>query len=274
LQPHKELLEEKKMWPMPAGMTSAQWLEEVRNLPESSRKYYEYRESIGPDGKKRRERIEKTEALHTPDRKIELLQNEYIYLKQQKDLRNADVVKAELQKQGAKVLASLDVRDARGENSRVLPARAANPPAANDDEIVPVEEGYPLLDRVSPEFRGLGNMHRVGNLIWSGVPRQRMNQAKAAQFCREKGAFLPTRENYEVLSRAMGHPNNYHPVGSQIWRIIGFGRRRFIITTPVSTIASMALMAAFLPSPTYVEAPSAVFSLSSLGRKHHLKGLS
>jgi hypothetical protein len=105
LQPHKALLEEKNMWPMPAGMKTVAWVKAVEEIPQSTRKYSVFEDH----GKKR---IEKTEALHTKEKKIELLQNEYIFLTHESDTMNAEVVNAALQRLGGAVIASLDVKDA------------------------------------------------------------------------------------------------------------------------------------------------------------------
>lgn len=222
LDSQRALLEEKNMWPLPAGLKSVEWVRDVRETPQSTRKYY------GLGGKDGKERIEKTELIHTPEKKIEILQNEYIYRHHEGDEKNAAVIKAELEKLGGKVLVSLDIRDAGGdgqhhqadgENGGQARVRGAVPAA-------PAERLEPMLDghQVNPAFAALGGMYQVGNVIWSGVAKEwqwrgmfnllvvnKMNQHSAGQFCQNLGggARLPTLEEYEALRRAMGYPIDY-----------------------------------------------------------------
>jgi hypothetical protein len=118
LKPHKDMLEEKNFWPMPAGMKTSAWIKAVLDTPESYRKYYVYE-----DHGKERVRVEKTEPLHTKEKKTELFQNEYVFLTQEGDKQDADLVKATIQKLGGQVFASLDVRDGA---QPVAPVVAAN----------------------------------------------------------------------------------------------------------------------------------------------------
>ncbi len=80
---NQALLEEKKMWPMPAGLATSVWLEQVRS-----------------------------NADLAPVAKIELLQNEAIYRRQVNDKKNGELIEAEILRLGGPVLASLDVKDA------------------------------------------------------------------------------------------------------------------------------------------------------------------
>ena len=82
LKSRKAMLQEKNMWPMPAGVMTNLWIAEVRK------------------------------ADLAPDKAVELLQNEYIYRLKRKDSANASIVAAELRRLGAPVLASLDLRGA------------------------------------------------------------------------------------------------------------------------------------------------------------------
>jgi hypothetical protein len=210
LEPHKALLEEKNMWPLPAGIKTAAWIKEVEATPETSRKYYVYEN----DGK---DRVEKTEQLHTKEKKIELLQNEYVFLTQEGDKKNAELIKIATEGMGGQVFASLDVRD------------GAQPVAVGGNQRPENERLQPVLgDEQVQAFRALGNdQYRVGDLIWSSAVqkarrRERvgeivgngvrtMNWDAADRFCRNRGdgARLPTHEEYEALGRAMGRPNNY-----------------------------------------------------------------
>ncbi|MEO5969411.1 MAG: DUF1566 domain-containing protein [Bdellovibrionia bacterium] len=212
LEARKDLLEEKYFWPMPAGMETEAWIKVVQATPESTRKYYVY-ENHGQNQKK--VRVEKTEALHTKERKIELLQNEYIFLTHEGDKKNAELVKLALQDLGGQVLASLDVRDG------AQPLRQQVQPLAENESLHPV-----LGDEQVQVFRTLGaEQYRVGDLIWSSAAHKfregrnawdapdGLNWDAAGGFCRGLGdrARLPTREEYEALGRAMGRPNNYDP---------------------------------------------------------------
>ncbi len=207
VESRKAILQERKMWPLPAGLMSREWIQEVKNT-------------------------------HLPhDQVVELLQNEFIYRYQEENSKDADVVKAELQRLGAPVLASLDVRDAGGmyphervgqnaanrDGGVVLVVPVARPPA---ERLIPVMEGDERV-RGIPAFVRLGSMYQVGNVIWSGVPKRepprgffnprvefivkRMKEREAEQYCRNLGggARLPVREEYEALGRAMGAPHHY-----------------------------------------------------------------
>jgi hypothetical protein len=206
LEFHKSLLEEKNMWPMPAGMKTSDWIESVQNTLQSSRKYYKFTNN----GKKREE---KTEALHTKAKKIELFQNEYIYLNREGAKKNADLVKVVLQGMGGAVFVSLDVRDA----GRPQPAAIAVRQAEGGQRVQPVQPAVAVRQngrmlvggrwqRAQPEqvaaiavrqaeggqrvqpvavavgqlelvlgadqvqsFVQLGPQYRVGNLIWSST---------------------------------------------------------------------------------------------------------
>ena len=236
LEPHKAVLEEKNFWPMPAGMKTAAWIKAVQDTPESSRKYYVYEK----DGK---DRVEKTEQIHTKEKKIELLQNEYIFLTHEGDKKNADVVKSALQGIGGQVFASLDVRDGA---QPIAPVAAANGAfvgqannagrggaARNQQPQQPLGENerlHPVLGNEQVQvFVPLGeDQYRVGNVIWSSAAHEEarpedlgigaraagvrhLNWDAADRFCRGlgDGARLPTREEYLALGRAMGWPNNY-----------------------------------------------------------------
>ncbi|MEO5969125.1 MAG: hypothetical protein ABIQ95_04295 [Bdellovibrionia bacterium] len=234
LEPHKALLEEKNLWPMPAGMKTEAWIKVVQATPKSSRKYYVY-ENHGQNQKK--VRVEKTEALHTKERKIELLQNEYIYLRQQGDMKNAELVKSALESMGGQVFASLDLRDGAQPVAPVVAAngailgQAGNANRGGGVRNQPVQQPFAENERLHPVlgaeqvqvFRALGEeQYRVGDLIWSsaavahheeGGEVREMNWDAANRFCRDlgDGARLPTKEEYGALGRAMGRPNNYNP---------------------------------------------------------------
>jgi hypothetical protein len=85
LHSQRKFLEERNMWPFPAGIMSSDWIVEVQNDTQLS-----------------------------TDKKIELLQNEAIFRRQAKDFKNAALVEVEIRKLGGAVLSSLDVRDAGG----------------------------------------------------------------------------------------------------------------------------------------------------------------
>jgi hypothetical protein len=196
LEARKDLLEEKYFWPMPAGMKTKAWIKEVEATPESTRKYYVY-ENHGQNHEKTR--VEKTEALHTKEKKIELLQNEYIFRQQQKDSKSAKEINTELKRLGAPVYASLDTRDAE-------PA----PNLAQAHRLIPVMENDP---RVNQQFARLGNMYEAEGIIFSGVPPRKMTQPDATEFCHSlgEGYHLPTKEELTNFCVALGYPDRYNP---------------------------------------------------------------
>jgi len=156
------------MWPMPAGLAGDRWVHEVK------------------------------EANLPKDKAIELLQNESIYRSQQGDKEGAKIVEAELKSLGGKILASLDYRDGPGAGvNHVNPAQP----------LIAVVEGDENYRQVNRKFQRLGNMYRVGNTIWSGVPRGfKENFYDATRFCADlgEGYRLATNEEFEALARAMG----------------------------------------------------------------------
>ena len=177
------LLQDNKMWPMPAGSSISQWIAELEHA-----KF--------PKGKKWYQRIWPWKQ-NDKQQKIELLQNEYIYRQQEGDKQNAEVVAAELTRLGGQILASLDIKDAlaaTGEGGRADP--------------IPVDDHDA---RVTPEFAALGNMYEMANLIWSGVPARKMPWKEAVGFCKTlgKGSRLPTWSEYYNLTIAMGRPHRY-----------------------------------------------------------------
>ncbi len=150
------------------------------------------------------------------EKKVELLQNEFIFRYQLGDKKNAALISAELRGMNAKVLASLDLKDANGiyptapvAQPQGQPARAdayAVPPAAvgQVNQIEPVDHND---ERVSREFAALGNMYQIGDFILSGLAPQKMNQRDAVAYCQRLGAELPSREQLEAVARAIGAPN-------------------------------------------------------------------
>lgn len=235
LNSRKSVLEERNMWPMPAGIMSDQWVQQVRDAQLPDQKGIELQNKIKALQRqlsKKNDRItqEKIAILQSElkkrnepesqkkieaQSKIELFQNEYIYRRQMKDSKNASVIKAELIRLGAKVLASLDVGDDPDRHAQG--AQGAQGAAHAVEPIIPVMEGDP---RVPPAFSALGpeNMYQVGNLIWSAVPAAPRNGGNhpaagsmimdyqaALTFCQELGggSRLPTREEYEALARSM-----------------------------------------------------------------------
>ncbi len=179
LDSQKPMLEERNMWPFPAGKMTDQWLQVVRANEQLSLQ-----------------------------KKIELLQNEAIYKRKVKDAQSTILVEAEIRRLGDKILASLDIRDAQGVDHQVdrpaiaqvqvAPVVGDQPHLAGD--IIPVMENDP---RVSHDFSLLGNMYQVNGLIWSGGGKD-MSAREAGLFCSQIGARLPTAYEWENLARAMG----------------------------------------------------------------------
>jgi hypothetical protein len=168
LDRQKALLQERKMWPFPAGIKLVEWLRGVQSADLSQQA------------------------------KIELLQNEAIYRRQNQHLKNIALIEDEIRAQGGAVLLSLDVRDAFGNVS------------APRDWISPVRAGDP---RVTQEFGALGPMVQAAGLIWSGMAPEKLRHDDAIRFCQAVGARLPTVHEYRDLSGAMGgvHPSHYNP---------------------------------------------------------------
>jgi hypothetical protein len=226
LNSQKKFLEEKNMWPFPAGLMTTKWLEQVKN------------------------------SQLTPEKKIELLQNEAIFHRQESVLpKHVGVVQkqkiklldTEISHLGGLVLASLDVGDAGGINLPGSHEQAAQPPVAapaavqaglqeNEVRVYPpfaavrhmfVQAAQPpvavpaaaqaglqeMLDdhRVNPPFAALGNMYESGGLIWSGVAPQTLNWEQAINYCAALGggARLPTADEYRALKRAMSPGGRY-----------------------------------------------------------------
>jgi hypothetical protein len=189
LSSKEKFLKERDMWPFPAGKNTAQWLEEVQ--AQSDQKIASLQQE--PDLEKKSQSLKKEK-----EKRIELLQNEAIYQRQVKNEKSAELVDAEIKRLNGVVLASLDIN--KGEH------KAGN--------IIPVMDNDPRLANI-PRFRDLGRggrTYQVGNLIWSGVAPQKMNQAAAVKFCADLGgdSRLPNKEEVEELSRAMGYPGAYN----------------------------------------------------------------
>jgi hypothetical protein len=196
----KKFLEENKMWPFPAGAMTAEWLEQINF------------------------------SLLSPEKKIELLQNEAIfqrkesYLPNQKNTaqkRKIVLLDTEIRRLGGKVLVSLDLRDAAGitlpgSNVQHAQALAAAPAIAQGFAQAAGAQGglEPMLDenRVNPAFANLGNMYEAAGLIWSGVAPRTMNWQDSINYCAALGggARLPIADEYRALSRAMSPGGVYN----------------------------------------------------------------
>jgi len=194
LNAQHRMLKERKMWPFPAGIMSAKWIQEVQS-----------------------------DRQLNPEERMALLQNEFIYQRQRGNSSNATQVEAEIRRLGGKVLASLDVGDAGGINpqsftsaaagvgDRVQPHPAVQPHA---QEMVPGLEHVLENDpRVTRNFAVLGEMYKIAGFIWSGMAPEGMNHAAAIQYCQGLGggARLPTKEEWEVLKRVMSPGGRYNP---------------------------------------------------------------
>ncbi len=164
--------EDRMMWPMPAGQPTEVWVEAVN-----------------------------TDAEIAPKKKIWLLQNEALYLREAGKPLQAGRVEGNVRALGGTVLAMLDP---------LGPSLFSRAP-----EIFPVLEDHPRFHELSEGFRALGNSYEAAGSLWSGVATQRMSQRDAMAFCAGIGARLPTREDYLALTRAMGarDPENEDLVG-------------------------------------------------------------
>jgi len=194
LNAQHRMLKERKMWPFPAGIMSAKWIQEIQS-----------------------------DRQLNPEERMALIQNEFIYQRQRGNSSNATQVEAEIRRLGGKVLASLDVGDAGGINpqsftsaaagvgDRVQPHPAVQPHA---QEMVPGLEHVLENDpRVTRNFAVLGEMYKIAGFIWSGMAPEGMNHAAAIQYCQGLGggARLPTKEEWEVLKRVMSPGGRYNP---------------------------------------------------------------
>jgi len=81
--------------------------------------------------------------------------------------------------------------------------------AKDKDNIVSLASNDP---RVTPAFTALGPMYQAAGLIWSGVAPKEMDHYDAEKYCQGLGTRLPTKEEWEALSRAMTIPSGkYNP---------------------------------------------------------------
>ena len=181
LNAQHRMLKERKMWPFPAGIMSAKWIQEIQS-----------------------------DRQLNPKERMALLQNEFIYQRQRGNSSNATQVEAEIRRLGGKVLASLDVGDAGGINPQPFTSAAAGVGARvqpHAQEMVPglepVQENDP---RVTRNFAALGEMYQIAGFIWSGMAPGKMNQADAIQYCQGLGggARLPKKKEWAALARALG----------------------------------------------------------------------
>ncbi len=167
----QSLLREKKMWPLPAGLTVEAWLQRVRANVDLAK-----------------------------EAKIELLQNEAIYRRQMKNRASEALLEAEIWKQGGVVLASLDVRDAVGRSG----------PVPSIAPCFEGHAGYldvgPAFRELGPMYLTARGRFGGGILLWSGVASEEMSYQDAVNFCAglHPGSRLPSQEDYWVLSHAMG----------------------------------------------------------------------
>jgi len=180
------LLKEKKMWPLPAGILSSKWLEQV-------------------------------DASSLDDQsKIELLQNEYIFRNQVNDVNNKEIVRQKILSLGGTVLASLDVKD-----SPAYGSTSTQPHVLVELEPLLVEAGDAIANpagvlverafespfqavrnddpRVQAEFAALGEMFQIGNFIISGAQPLEMSHNEARNFCHSLGGELPSIAQWEVF---------------------------------------------------------------------------
>ncbi len=179
------------MWPMPAALPTSEWLAQVTADPKMP-----------------------------PQKKIWLLQNEAIFLREAGDTANAALVDAAVKKRGAQFILSLDV----GRGGARAAAGAVNP------HITAVMAGadprmtayFQELQRDQPRFFALGGEagriyritdpeNRVPPFVLSDLSPNRMSHTDATRFCEERGASLPTKDQLEALERSMRHNDRYNP---------------------------------------------------------------
>jgi hypothetical protein len=187
------MLKENKMWPIPFGKNTPDWINEVMadaSIDERNKKV-----------------LFQNELIH----QLDLSKNSRSQVIKSQANARAEVLKASLVSLNAPVLASLDVGQA---------------PHARAENINPVLDAADLA-RLPPGFIALGpeNVYRIRDprapnqeLTWSHVAPNPPGQPgrtyeEAIEFCRNLGggARLPTKEEYEALIRAMSPGGRYNP---------------------------------------------------------------
>ena len=92
--------------------------------------------------------------------------------------------------------------------------------AKNGTQVYDLQGNIRYTDqKVSKAFADLGKMHKVADLIWSGVAPREMSQRDAVAYCASLGggARLPTKDEYIALSRAMGSRQpDFHAPGYDV----------------------------------------------------------
>jgi hypothetical protein len=181
----QSFLEERQMWPFPAGTMSKNWLDEVRasTLPE--------------------------------EKKIQILQNEFIFRHQAVDQDNSNLIAHELRNRNARVLTTLDIRN-EAEGMRAEGLRNALRPVQLEAQLMPIFNDDPRIPPGIPrEFGNFGNMYLVRDLvpfedggplqtfILSGRASRKMTHNKAEAHCASLGGTLPTVLQLRSLIRAM-----------------------------------------------------------------------
>ena len=70
--------------------------------------------------------------------------------------------------------------------------------------MTPISKTDPRVAHL-PKFIELGAMYQIAGLIWSEISPNEMNWKEAMDYCKEKGARLPTKEEQEALGRSFGY---------------------------------------------------------------------
>ena len=215
-------LKERKMWPMPAGLRTEDWLDEVHDSEVSD------------------------------SEKIELLQNEFIYLRLLKLKARAELVAEKIHKLGGRVLITLDKKDEKGVHFRLGDARNLERLGLVErpgEELLPVHsrQGFlftcgkvfctgtlfgflsgfldqefshmkqnwaprfanitvedPRYSSVTGRLREFGNVYEVDTRIWSSAPLEKMNYTEGYIFCFKLGGHLPDHAEFSTLRQALG----------------------------------------------------------------------
>ncbi len=218
LKLHETELKSRKMWPMPAGLRTEEWLGEVNRG-----------------------------GLSLSDQ-IELLQNELIYRQKLGHVRSAELLTGKLREVGGVPLESLDVRDAGGPKpEEMVPERAgawemlhgvgrlmvrgprvtrgscsalaglvaalvvgfqsseiAHMKAHWTPNFAQVTQGGAKVNYLKTQLSDSGHLYLVGGRLWSGVTSQPMNYSEAQAVCAGLEGGLPTEGDYSTLRRALG----------------------------------------------------------------------
>jgi hypothetical protein len=94
---------------------------------------------------------------------------------------------------------------------------AAEPEGQIVDGMSILSQDHPFYSSLDSEFKNLGQVVQVGSVFWSGVSHQKLNHRKAANFCADRAADLPTEAQCRSLAAAMGVGSASEWAGYRFW---------------------------------------------------------